>query len=129
MSRIRLCASCLNTTAQRVASLGAEGFVDNLFREVSALRSGQKQCLWNDTKDVGTGADTARPFELEPSVTERLYKMSLKAVGKNTWDHNSHPCLTALKHATKAIEVAQPPAATVKQPTEESTGNAATVEE
>jgi hypothetical protein len=72
-----------DASARGVAS-GEEGFVDNLFREVSALRLGQKQWLCNDTKDVGIGADTACPFELEPSVTERLYKMSLKVVGKNT---------------------------------------------
>jgi hypothetical protein len=83
----------------------------------------------NDTKDVGIGADAARPFELEPSVTERLYEISLKAVGKNTWGSNSHPCVNALKHAKKAIEEAKPAAATVEQPAEESTGNAATVEE
>ena len=48
--------------AARGLASGAEGFVDNLFREVSALRLGQKQWLWNDAKDVGTGADTARHF-------------------------------------------------------------------
>ena len=36
--------------AARGAALGAEGFVDNLFREVSALRLGQKQWLLNDTR-------------------------------------------------------------------------------
>ena len=58
-----------DASARGVAS-GEEGFVDNLFREVSALRLGQKHWLLNDTKDVGIGADAARPFELEPSVTE-----------------------------------------------------------
>ena len=60
-----------DVAARGVAS-GAEDFVDNLFRAVLALRLGQKQRLSNDPKDVGIGADTARPLELEPSVTERL---------------------------------------------------------
>ena len=37
--------------------------------------------------------------------------------------------MSALKHSTKALAEAEPPAATVKQPTEESTGNAARAEE
>ena len=56
----------------RGVALGAEGFVDNLFREVSALRLGEKQWLANERRDMCIGADIARPLEFEPLVTERL---------------------------------------------------------
>jgi hypothetical protein len=58
--------------AARGVALGAEGFVGHLFREVSALRLGEKQWLSNERRDVCIGADIARPLEFEPSVTERL---------------------------------------------------------
>ena len=93
------------------------------------MRVGEKQWLSNERRDVCIGADIARPLAFEPSVTERLYKLALKAVGKNTWDHDNHPCLSALKHARMALAEAEPPAATGKQPTQESTDSAAAAED
>jgi hypothetical protein len=114
--------------ARAVASR-AEGFVDNLFREVSAVRFGQKLWLSNDNKDKEIGADTALPLGFEPSVIERLYKLTFKAVGKSTWDTDSRPCLLALKHAGTALAEAMPPAAQDKEHQRESTVGAASVGE
>ena len=100
--------------ARAVASR-AEGFVVNLFREVSAVRFGQKLWLSSNNKDNEIGACTALPSGFEPSVIERLYTLTFKAVGKSTWDTDSHPCLSALKHARTALAEAVPPAAQGKE--------------
>ena len=99
----------------RARGSGAEGFVGNLFREVSVVRFGQKLWLSSNNKDNEIGADTALPSGVEPSVIERLYKLTLKVVGKSTWDTDSHPCLSALKHARAALVEAVPPAAQGKE--------------